>query len=157
MLPEVEQYSLYVSSSHNIVPSSHNIFVLSRNVFTWRRAECRLVQSNVFSSIHNAYYTSDLGVTTRSFHSCKITWQIATWNWQFISSEFSHKSKLVCEIPTSFERAIPSNFRTQGSLIHINIGKISEGDILSSDSVAKSATQQTLVLETEMRKRKIEN
>ena len=50
--------------------------------------------------------------------------------------------KLVCEIPRSFERASPSNFRTQGSFIHINSGKIFERDLLSSDSVAKSVTQK---------------
>ena len=32
---------------------------------------------------------------------------------------------LVCEIPRSFERSSPSNFRTQGSFIHINSGKFS--------------------------------
>ena len=32
---------------------------------------------------------------------------------------------LVCEIPRSFERASLSNFRTQGSFIHINSGKVS--------------------------------
>ena len=40
----------------------------------------------------------------------------------------------VCEIPRSFERASPSNFRT-----HMNSRKIFERDLLSSDSVAKSA------------------
>ena len=52
---------------------------------------------------------------------------------------------LVCEIPRSFERSSPSNFRTQGSLIHINSGNIFERDLLSSDSVAKSATQKRWV------------
>ena len=52
---------------------------------------------------------------------------------------------LVCEIPKRFERSSPSNFRTQGSFIHINSGKIFERDLLSSDSVAKSATQKPLV------------
>ena len=52
---------------------------------------------------------------------------------------------LVCEIPISFERSSPSNFRTQGSFIHINSGKIFERDLLSSDSVAKSATQKPWV------------
>ena len=46
--------------------------------------------------------------------------------------------ELVCEIPRSFERSIPSNFRTQGSFIHINSGKIFERDLVSSDSAAKS-------------------
>ena len=50
-------------------------------------------------------------------------------------------TKLVCEIPRSFERSSPSNFRTQGSFIHINSEKIFERDLLPSDSVAKSATQ----------------
>ena len=54
---------------------------------------------------------------------------------------FIARLKLVCEIPRSFERASPSNFRTQGSFVHINSGKIFERDLLSSDSVAKSATQ----------------
>ena len=52
---------------------------------------------------------------------------------------------LVCEIPRSFERSSPSNFRMQGSFIHINSGKIFEHDLLSSDSVAKSATQKPWV------------
>ena len=52
---------------------------------------------------------------------------------------------VVCEIPRSFERSSPSNFRTQGSFIHINSGKIFERDLLSSDSVAKSATQKPWV------------
>ena len=52
---------------------------------------------------------------------------------------------LVCEIPRSFERSSLSNFRTQGSFIHINSGKIFERDLLSSDSVAKSATQKPWV------------
>ena len=34
----------------------------------------------------------------------------------------------------------PKKFRTQGSFIHINRGKIFERDLISSDSVAKSAT-----------------
>ena len=53
--------------------------------------------------------------------------------------------ELVREIPRSFERASPSNFRTQGSFIHINSGKIFERDFLSSDRVAKSATQKPWV------------
>ena len=52
---------------------------------------------------------------------------------------------IVCEIPRSFERSSPSNFRTQGSFIHINSGKIFERDLVSSDSVAKSATQKPWV------------
>ena len=32
---------------------------------------------------------------------------------------------IVCEIPKRFERSSPSNFRTQGSFIHINSGKVS--------------------------------
>ena len=32
---------------------------------------------------------------------------------------------LVCEIPRSFERSSPSDFRTQGSFIHINSRKFS--------------------------------
>ena len=51
----------------------------------------------------------------------------------------------VCEIPRSFERSNLSNFRTQGSFIHINSGKIFERDLVSSDSVAKSATQRSWV------------
>ena len=39
----------------------------------------------------------------------------------------------------------PFNFRTEGSFIHINSGKIFERDFLSSDSVAKSATQKPWV------------
>ena len=45
---------------------------------------------------------------------------------------------LVCEIPRSFKRSSLSNFRTQGSFIHINSGKILERDLVSSDSVANS-------------------
>ena len=52
---------------------------------------------------------------------------------------------LVCEIPRSFERSSLSTSRTQGSFIHINSGKIFERDLVSSDSVAKSATQEPLV------------
>ena len=52
---------------------------------------------------------------------------------------------IVCEISRSFERSSPSNFRTQGSFIHINSGKGFERDLLSSDSVAKSATQKPWV------------
>ena len=63
-------------------------------------------------------------------------WRIRQFNWWLI--------RLVCEIPRSFERSIPSHFRTQGSFIHINSGKIFERDLVSSDSVAKSATQKTL-------------
>ena len=36
---------------------------------------------------------------------------------------------LVCEIPRSFERSSPSNFRTQSSFIHINNEKIFERDL----------------------------
>ena len=54
-------------------------------------------------------------------------------------------SKSVCEILSSFERANPSNFGTQGSFIHMNSRKIFERDLLSSDSVAKSATQKPWV------------
>ena len=52
---------------------------------------------------------------------------------------------VVWEIPRSFESSSPSNFRAQGSFIHINSGKIFERDLLSSDSVAKSATQKLWV------------
>ena len=55
------------------------------------------------------------------------------------------KLNLVCEIPRSFERSSPSNFRTQGSFIHINSGKSFERDLLSSGSVAKSATQNLVL------------
>ena len=54
-------------------------------------------------------------------------------------------TNLVCEIPRRFERSSPSNFRTQGSFIHTNNGKIFERDLLSSDSVAKSAVQKPYV------------
>ena len=54
-------------------------------------------------------------------------------------------SYLVCEIPRCFERSSPSDFRTQGSFIHINSRKIFEHDLLSSDSIAKSATQKPWV------------
>ena len=53
--------------------------------------------------------------------------------------------KIVCEILRSFERSNPSSFRMQGSFTHINSGKIFEHDCLSSDSVAKSATQKLWV------------
>ena len=53
---------------------------------------------------------------------------------------------VICEIPRSFERSSPSNFRTQGSFIHINCEKLFERDLLSSDSVAKSTTQKPLTL-----------
>ena len=72
-----------------------------------------------------------------SFHYChyRFAWNIIRW-----------KSDWVCEIPSSFERASPSNFRTQGSFIHMNCRKIFERDLLSSDSVAKSATQKPWVV-----------
>ena len=54
-------------------------------------------------------------------------------------------SILVCEISRSFECLSPSNFRTQGSFIHINSEKVFEHDLLSSDSVAKSARQKPFV------------
>ena len=57
---------------------------------------------------------------------------------------FQHM-KVVCEIPRSFERSSPTNFRTQGSFIHVNSEKIFERDLISSDSVAKSATQKPWV------------
>ena len=47
--------------------------------------------------------------------------------------------------PKKFRTLNPSNFRTQGSFIHINSGKIFERDLLSSDSVAQSATQKPWV------------
>ena len=47
---------------------------------------------------------------------------------------------LVCEIPRIFERARPSNFRTQGSFIYTKQQKNFECDLLSSDNVAKSTT-----------------
>ena len=58
---------------------------------------------------------------------------------------FVQAFNLVCDIPRSFERSSPSDFRTQGSFIHINSRKIFERDLLSSDSVAKSATQKPWV------------
>ena len=45
----------------------------------------------------------------------------------------------------TFERSSPPDFRTQGSFIHINSGQIFERDLVSSDSVAKSATQKRWV------------
>ena len=64
--------------------------------------------------------------------------QTATSLWKQSST------KIVCEIPRSFERASSSHFRTQGSFTILNSRKIFERDLLSSDSVAKSATQKTL-------------
>ena len=57
---------------------------------------------------------------------------------------------LVCEILRSFERASPSNLRTQGSFIRVNSRKISELDLLLSDSIAKSATQNLGFSETDL-------
>ena len=51
----------------------------------------------------------------------------------------------VPEILRSFERSSPLNFRTQGSFIHIKQQKIFERDLLSSDSVAKSAIRKPWV------------
>ena len=65
-----------------------------------------------------------------------------TYRFDFLQDD---RNYLVCEIPRSFERSSPSNFRTQGSFIHINSGKIFERHLLSSDSVAKSATQKPSV------------
>ena len=59
--------------------------------------------------------------------------------------KYNFHTKLVCEIPRSFERSSPSNLRTQGSFIHINRGKILERDLVSSDNVAKSAMQKPWV------------
>ena len=56
---------------------------------------------------------------------------------------------LFCEIPRSFECLSPSNFRTQGSFIQINSGKIFERDLHLSDSVAKSSKQKPSVSETD--------
>ena len=52
---------------------------------------------------------------------------------------------LACEIPKVSNVRALQNFRTQGSFIHINSGKIFERDLVSSDSVAKSATQKPWV------------
>ena len=46
----------------------------------------------------------------------------------------------VCKLPRTFECVSPSNFRTQGSFIRFNSRKVFEREVLSSDSVAKSAT-----------------
>ena len=69
---------------------------------------------------------------------------------QILLFQMNCHTKLVCEIPRSFERSSPSNFRTQGSFIHINSEKIFERDLLSSDSIAKSATQNLAFSETEI-------
>ena len=47
--------------------------------------------------------------------------------------------------PKMFQTFEPFNFRMQGSFIHINSGKSFERDLLSSDSVVKSATQNPWV------------
>ena len=65
--------------------------------------------------------------------------------WRLGIDEISQDYNLVCEIPRSFERSSSSNFRTQGSFIHINSGKIFEHDLLSPDSVTKSATENPWV------------
>ena len=52
-----------------------------------------------------------------------------------------------CKIPRIFERVSTSNFRTQGSFIRIS-STIFERDLLTSESVAKSATQKPWVFET---------
>ena len=57
----------------------------------------------------------------------------------------TYQTDLVCEISRSFERSSLSDFRTQGSFIHVNSGKIFERDLVSSDSVAKSAMQKPWV------------
>ena len=59
------------------------------------------------------------------------------------------KTITVCKIPSSFECASPSNFRMQGSFIHMKSRKIFERDLLSLDSVAKSATHKLEFSETD--------
>ena len=91
-------------------------------------------------------------INTHCFH-VKITSQYCLAQRSRIETlklKICHYLNLVCEIPRSFDRASPSNFRTQGSFIHINSGKIFERDLLSSDSVAKSATQKLGFSETEL-------
>ena len=59
----------------------------------------------------------------------------------------------VCKIPRIFERVSPSNFQTQGSFISIKRRTTLERDprdVLSSDSVAKFATQNPGFSETVM-------
>ena len=78
------------------------------------------------------------------------------YHFDFLTTKFelaTRNNNLVFEIPRSFERSSPSNFRTQGSFIHINSGKIFERHVLSSDSVAKSAKQNLGFSETELRYR----
>ena len=55
------------------------------------------------------------------------------------------QTNTVCEIPRIFERASPSDFRTQGSFSVLNSRTIFERDLPSSDSVAKFATQKPWV------------
>ena len=57
----------------------------------------------------------------------------------------------VCEISSSFERASPSNFRMQGSFIHMNSKKLFERDLLLSDSVANLQRKNLGFSETELR------
>ena len=88
--------------------------------------------------LHNVRYANNLPVC-RSISSFDCALKMAC------SISRRDTAFLVCEIPRSFERSSPSNFRTHGSFTHINSGKIFERDLVSSDSVAKSATQKPWV------------
>ena len=63
------------------------------------------------------------------------------FTFQAENSNLAKSTILVCEILRSFERARTSKFPTQGFLSILNSRKIFERDLLSSDSVGKSATQ----------------
>ena len=61
---------------------------------------------------------------------------------------------LVCEIPKIFERASPSNLERKVFLSILNNRTIFERGLLSSDSVAKSATQNLWFSEIDTFKKK---
>ena len=62
----------------------------------------------------------------------------------FEAVNISITSTSICEIPSSFERARPSNFLTQGSFIHLNSRKIFERDLLSSDTALQNLQRKNL-------------
>ena len=59
---------------------------------------------------------------------------------------------IVCEIPRSFERSSPSNFRTQGSFIHINSEKISNSTFFRHIALQNLQRKNLGFSETDMTK-----
>ena len=121
--------SSYVSYNREFIRTPLFTRVQIRSVSKCVQLCCEITRVNAFTPRHQRIGTY-LGKYLSNFFSVLIFLRIDHNQMLFLRiaskpTKLIRSNILVCEIPRSFERLSPSNFRTQGSFIHINSGKIS--------------------------------